>query len=194
MSDWYVYQHDGDPLGPWSTETVANAILSGNLAADVWVAAPGGSKWLRALDVPVIGALVDGIPTVPRRRESGLRVIPGAFKTENGMPAFGSTMMIVKDGERDSSPITPLDVAASSSAQTTRAPTTRALTTRALTTHAAPSADDTARIYGLAAFEDALATEPALPPSSSDPTPEPPTPVKAPVEHHRSRTKASRQR
>ncbi len=76
MADWYVYQHDADPVGPWSTEKVADAILAGKLAPDVWVAAPGGPRWLRALDVPVIARLVDGIPTTPRRRDSGLRFMP----------------------------------------------------------------------------------------------------------------------
>lgn len=76
MADWYVYQHDADPLGPWSTDAVAEAILAGRLAPDVWVAAPGGPRWLRALDVPVIGRLVEGIPTRPRR-DSGLRLMPG---------------------------------------------------------------------------------------------------------------------
>jgi hypothetical protein len=98
LSDWYVYQHDGDPLGPWTTHAVAEAILAGKLAPDVWVAAPGGRGWLRALDVPVIGALVEGVPTKPRR-DSGLRIIPGAFTTDAGQPDFGSTMMIVKDDE-----------------------------------------------------------------------------------------------
>ena len=32
MADWYVYQHDGDPLGPWSTDAVAEAMLGGKLA------------------------------------------------------------------------------------------------------------------------------------------------------------------
>ena len=49
MADWYVYQHDGDPLGPWSTDSIADGILAGKLAPDVWVAAPGGPRWLRAL-------------------------------------------------------------------------------------------------------------------------------------------------
>jgi hypothetical protein len=76
LADWYVYQHDGDPLGPWSTDAIAEAILTGTLAPDVWVAAPGGPRWLRALDVPVIGRMVEGVPTRPRGRESGLRFIP----------------------------------------------------------------------------------------------------------------------
>lgn len=95
MADWYVYQHDGDPLGPWSTGAIAEGIMAGKLAPDVWVAAPGGPRWLRALDVPVIGRLVDGIPTKPKRRDSGLRLMPAAFGTDSGMPAFGSTMIMV---------------------------------------------------------------------------------------------------
>lgn len=98
MADWYVYQHDGDPLGPWSTSAVAEAILAGKQAPDVWVAAPGGPRWLRALDVPVIGRLVEGVPTKPRR-DSGLRLVAGAFRSEDGLPVFGATMMIVKDDE-----------------------------------------------------------------------------------------------
>jgi hypothetical protein len=76
LADWYVYQHDGDYLGPWPTETVAGAILSGKLGSDVWVAAPGGQRWLRAVDVPVISRLVEGVPSRPRRRDSGLRLVP----------------------------------------------------------------------------------------------------------------------
>lgn len=98
MADWYVYQHDADPLGPWSTDTVAEAILAGKLTPDVWVAAPGGPRWLRALDVPVIGRLVEGVATKPRRRDSGLRLIPGAFTSEAQRPFFGATM-IVRDDE-----------------------------------------------------------------------------------------------
>lgn len=85
MADWYVYQHDGDPLGPWSTTAVAEAILAGMLAPDVWVAAPGGPRWLRALDVPVIGRQVEGVPTKPRR-DSGARLIPAAFEGDRPIP------------------------------------------------------------------------------------------------------------
>lgn len=163
MADWYVYQHDGDPLGPWSTDAVANEILAGRLAPDVWVAAPGGPRWLRALDVPVIGRLVDGVPTKPRRRDSGLRLMPGAFITENGMPAFGSTMMIVSDDEIEVAPTSRLSPVSgpSSSAQTARG---------------APPADETAKIYGFAPVTEGPPTDRVMPPSSSSPAP--PTPVK----------------
>ena len=164
MADWYVYQHDGDPLGPWSTDTVADAILAGKLAPDVWVAAPGGPRWLRALDVPVIGRLVEGMPTKPKRRDSGLRLIPGAYTTESGMPAFGSTMMIVKDGEAI---LTDSEASAISSGT----PTTRG----------ASPADDTAKHHAFAAApsDDDPPTEPVLPPSSSTPSVPPVTPIKA---------------
>jgi hypothetical protein len=72
VADWYLYQHDGGYLGPWPTETVAHEILSGNLGVDVWVAAPGGERWVRAMDVPVIARLIEGAPTKPKRRDSGM--------------------------------------------------------------------------------------------------------------------------
>lgn len=101
MADWYVFQHDGEYLGPWTTEVVANAILSGKLGPDVWVAAPGGPRWLRALDVPVIARLIDSLPTRPKRRDSGLRLMPGAYSVQQGKPAFGSTVMMVEGAEID---------------------------------------------------------------------------------------------
>ena len=98
MGDWYVFQHDGAHLGPWPTDGVAHQILAGRLSAEVWVAAPGGSQWMRALDVPEIAALIDGVPTRPKRRDSGLRLMPGAFAvTPSGRPAFGSKVMMVAD-------------------------------------------------------------------------------------------------
>ncbi len=99
MADWYVYQHDGDPLGPWPTDAVVEAMLAGKLAPDVLVAAPGGAKWLRAIDVPVIARLVDGIPTKPRRHESGLRLVPGELRgvdepatTRKGLPVSSRSL------------------------------------------------------------------------------------------------------
>jgi hypothetical protein len=71
-SEWFVYRVDGPPIGPLSTQAVAEAILGGRLPPDCWVAAPGGSRWLRAIDVPVIQRIVEGLPT--RRRVSGERM------------------------------------------------------------------------------------------------------------------------
>lgn len=74
MADWYVYQHDGEYLGPWPTETVAHEILSGKLSPDVWVAAPASERWVKATDIPVIARLIEGLPTLPKpkRRDSGM--------------------------------------------------------------------------------------------------------------------------
>jgi hypothetical protein len=165
LADWYVYQHDGDPLGPWSTATIADAILAGKLAPDVWVAAPAGPRWLRALDVPVIGRLVEGIPTKPKRRDSGLRLMPAAYRTDLDVPAFGTTMMMVTDDEvvlTDSE----LSAISSESARVTTAPMT-----------ARSPADDTAKMTAWMqeargneiVIEDDPPTEPALPPSSATP-------------------------
>ena len=169
MADWYVYQHDGDPLGPWSTDTVANAILAGKLAPDVWVAAPGGPRWLRALDVPVIGRLVEGIPTRPRR-DSGLRLIPSAQSLEAAYAARAtveSTMMIVDDAEVM---LSDSEASATSTAATKRTPP--------VTRRTPTPADDTAK-YPARDFtieEPDPPTDRTLPPSST-PSPLPPTRV-----------------
>ena len=90
MADWYVHKYDGPPLGPWSTEHIADAILRGELSHEIWVAAPGGSRWLRALDVPNIAQRVEGVAT-RRRRESGFVVV--------GTTDYAATTMMVKEGE-----------------------------------------------------------------------------------------------
>lgn len=191
MADWYVYQHDGDPLGPWSTDDVANAILAGKLAPDVWVAAPGGPRWLRALDVPVIGRLVEGIPTRPRR-DSGLRLIPGAFTTEGGLVSFGSTMMIVKDDELELAEVAPPataarveDPASSGAPATTRShsfapsPTPVSGTedtvqvqvpTRAVETVEMAARTPRGPFAASTPSDDAPPTDPAMPPESTTPS------------------------
>ena len=99
MAEWYVFQHDSAPLGPWTTERVAEAILSGEFEPGTWVAPPGGARWLRALDIPVIAKLIDGMPTRPRR-EGTLSIVPGTLaKDAGGEPAYGSTVMMVNDDE-----------------------------------------------------------------------------------------------
>lgn len=105
MADWYVYQHDAAPLGPWSTDVVAQSILSGKLSPETWVAAPGGAKWTRALDIPVIAALVGGTETPRRPSQPGIRMVPGTFQGD-----FGGTVMMVSDDE--------LEVAAESGEKT----------------------------------------------------------------------------
>ncbi len=170
MADWYVYQHDGDPLGPWSTDAIADAILTGKLAPDIWVAAPAGPRWLRALDVPVIGRLVDGIPTKPKRRDSGLRLMPAAsYSTESGMPAFGGTMMMVSDDEVQLTDSELSAIASSNVPQSKVATAPMAART---------SPEDTAKMTGWLQqvggnellIEDEPLTEPVLPSSTTTPT------------------------
>lgn len=68
MAHWYVFRVSEAPLGPWTTEAVAEAILAGTLDPTTLVAAPGGSRWLRACDVPVVARVLEGSPT---RRGAG---------------------------------------------------------------------------------------------------------------------------
>jgi hypothetical protein len=98
VADWYVYQHDGDYAGPWPTETVAHEILSGNLGPDVWVAAPGSERWVRAMDVPVIARLVESVPTKPKRRDSGM-----FLKTLDDVDSAAATtrMPTIREAEDD---------------------------------------------------------------------------------------------
>ena len=162
MADWYVYQHDGGPLGPWSTDTVADAILAGKLAPDVWVAAPGGPRWLRALDVPVIGRLVDGLPTKPRR-DSGLRIMPQAYRDQPSTASLSDSH--AARGEDESGR------AASSAPATIRTPDdtlqihvpTRTIETR-----------EDAIAFAADSSDDDPPTDPAMPPSSDPSTPQPP--------------------
>ena len=98
MADWYVYQHDAAPLGPLSTELLADAILACRISPETWVAAPGGPRWIRALDVPVIARLVKKMPELDRppsrRRDSGLRLMPKDL-IPSATPALG--VMAIRD-------------------------------------------------------------------------------------------------
>src|SRR5438045_3818463 len=66
VSVWYVFRTPTDHLGPLMTDSVAQLILAGAVPRDAWVA-PRGSmqshspRWQRALEVPSIGTLVDGL-------------------------------------------------------------------------------------------------------------------------------------
>ncbi len=117
MADWYVYQPGGAHLGPFSTETVAHAILAGRLPEGVHVGAPGGARWVAAMDVPVISRAVSGAPT-PRQvatpeqaaelastvvaepmAAGGMRV--WTPNTPDGDVDYMSTVMMVQDHEME---------------------------------------------------------------------------------------------
>jgi hypothetical protein len=113
VADWYVYQHDGEYLGPWPTDAVAVAILSGKLGADVWVAAPGGQRWQRALDIPVIARLVEGGSVRRKRRDSGLRLMPQALPRAAQSPEDAESaaqtlkMPVIRFAEEEPTPTPP---------------------------------------------------------------------------------------
>jgi len=50
--DWYVYQANGQHIGPLSTETLARAWLSGKVPQGVFVGALGDSQWWPLEGVP----------------------------------------------------------------------------------------------------------------------------------------------
>jgi hypothetical protein len=74
---WFVYQPDGPPVGPLTAKAVAEAILVGTFPPDVWVMAPHGAKWLRAMDVPAIAQHATSVPT-RRHHDSHMRLSQNA--------------------------------------------------------------------------------------------------------------------
>lgn len=102
VSDWYLYEHDGEHRGPLTMEALVKAIRAGEIAGDHWVAPeqwfapPGASGWRRADDVPEIARLV----ALRSRGTSELQLVDGAFTSNRrGTPEFGATVMMrVKDG------------------------------------------------------------------------------------------------
>jgi len=89
LAHWYVFRGPEDPLGPWTTEAVAESILAGTLEPTTLVAAPGGTRWLRACDVPVLGRLLDGSPTRRGVQSAVLARAPDTHRTPppEAMPA-----------------------------------------------------------------------------------------------------------
>ncbi len=81
MAHWYVYRENEAPLGPWTTEAIAEAILAGTLSPETWIAAPAGAKWLRASAVPVIARLLDGQPTRRGVESAAIARAPDTHRT-----------------------------------------------------------------------------------------------------------------
>src|SRR5688500_8771734 len=69
MKDWYVYQADGNHIGPVSTDLLARGLLAGKVPRDAHVGAMGDAKWQPLLEVAEIQAAtraLEGTPIQPR--------------------------------------------------------------------------------------------------------------------------------
>lgn len=113
MAIWYVQRADGAHEGPLETEAVAEAVLAGRLSETALIAAPGGDRWVRAIDVPVVARAVSGAETprlVPHAvaaralastvvaEGAVLRVVAGTTR-DDGALDYGATVMMVAEGE-----------------------------------------------------------------------------------------------
>ena len=58
MRHWFVYQLDGNYIGPVTSEQLARGVIAGKVPRDAHVASPGDSEWLGVLTVPEIAAEV----------------------------------------------------------------------------------------------------------------------------------------
>lgn len=94
MSDWYLYDEDGDHEGPFSSDEllirVGDDVDEAWITAERWFELPGMSGWRRILDVPELAQIVHA------RRASGAGLEVVGFKpTSRGNPEFGSAILMV---------------------------------------------------------------------------------------------------
>jgi hypothetical protein len=62
---WHVVQQ-GQAIGPWSPEQLAQAVGAGSIGPDTLVWCPGMANWAAARSVPAFAALFGGPPPPPR--------------------------------------------------------------------------------------------------------------------------------
>jgi len=58
MTNWFVYQPSGNPLGPVSTDLLARGIFTGRVPRDAQVAALGESRWTPVMAVSEIAEML----------------------------------------------------------------------------------------------------------------------------------------
>ncbi|MBI5535893.1 MAG: DUF4339 domain-containing protein [Deltaproteobacteria bacterium] len=71
MKEWFIYQGEGNPAGPFTTELLARGILAGKVAKDAYVACQGDPQWVAVMSVAEVAAAVQamessGAPVQPR--------------------------------------------------------------------------------------------------------------------------------
>jgi hypothetical protein len=61
MNTLFVLQSNGQHAGPFTTETLARAIVDGQIHRDAFIAPPGAPQWLHASQMPEVLAIVDAM-------------------------------------------------------------------------------------------------------------------------------------
>ncbi len=112
VTDWFLFNQDGAPQGPWPTEVLANRIVAGEVARDAlvamdaWFENPGTSGWKRADEIEEIAQAVVSLaqhkvraamkPVDKTPKPPVLRVVDGAHRYDHrGTPDFAATIMMV---------------------------------------------------------------------------------------------------
>jgi hypothetical protein len=109
VKDWYVYQGEGNPVGPLTADLIARGIIAGKVSREAFVACQGDAQWLGVMLTPEITQALEalersGAPVPPRP----INTIPPAppppadEKPEDLKPLF----------EPATRPEPPLDIAA----------------------------------------------------------------------------------
>jgi hypothetical protein len=61
MKDWYVFQADGNHIGPISTDLLARGVIAGKVQREAHVGARGDTQWYPLLSVPEIQQAIAGL-------------------------------------------------------------------------------------------------------------------------------------
>src|ERR1700722_14864278 len=61
MNTLFLLQSNGQHAGPFTTETLARAIVDGQIHRDAFIAPPGAAQWLHASQMPEVLAIVDAM-------------------------------------------------------------------------------------------------------------------------------------
>jgi hypothetical protein len=90
MSDWYVSNGEGAPVGPVSQELVVQGIVAGRVPVSARVCLVGGSEWLSLSAVPDFAAAVRQVAPPPPPPPSGSAVDEGDHAAGDATDAEGA--------------------------------------------------------------------------------------------------------
>jgi len=82
VTDWYIYQQSGEPVGPLPTEAVAQGLMDGKIGRDAFVAAEGDTQWQQITKVAELVTaarrLQQAQAQAPQNRPAPIRTVPPA--------------------------------------------------------------------------------------------------------------------